>query len=64
MYMACVHMSCSLHSIKSKETRGVKMFPTKTGRDVGMVDGVSDATGSCMERPTGAKSPGTRRCIL
>ena len=45
-----VHMSsCSLHSIKSEETRGVKMFPTKTSRDVGMVDGVSDATGSCME---------------
>ena len=29
------------------------MFPTKTSRDVGMVDGVSDATGSCMEKPTG-----------
>ena len=39
------------------------MFPTKTGRDVGMVDGVSDATGSCMEKTTGEKSPGTRRCI-
>ena len=26
--------------------RGVNMFPTKTGRDVEMVDGVSDATGS------------------
>ena len=26
------------------------MFPTKTSRDVGMVDGVSDATGSCMEK--------------
>ena len=25
------------------------MFPTKTSRDVGMVDSVSDATGSCME---------------
>ena len=38
------------------------MFPTKTSRDVGMVDGVSDATGSSMEKPTGGKSPGTR-CI-
>ena len=62
-FMARVHMSCSLHSIKSKETRGVKMFPTKTSRDVGMVDCVSDATGSCMEKPAGGKSPGTRRCI-
>ncbi len=39
------------------------MFPSKTSRDVGMVDGVSDATGSCMEKPTGGKSPGTRRSI-
>ena len=31
------------------------MFPTKTSRDVGMVDGVSDATGSSMEKPTGGK---------
>ena len=46
MYMARVHMSCSLHSIKSKETRGVKMFPTKTSRDVGMVDCVSVVSGS------------------
>ena len=42
--------------------RVVKMFPTKTSRDVGMVDCVSDATGSCMEKPAGGKSPGTRRC--
>ena len=42
MYMVHVHMSCSLHYIKSKETRGVKMFPTETSRDVGMVT-VSDA---------------------
>ena len=34
------------------------MFPTKTSRDVGMVDRVSDATGSSMEKPTGGKSPG------
>ena len=40
--------------------RGVKMFPTKISRDVGMVGGVSDATGSCMEKPTGGKCPGTR----
>ena len=33
------------------------MFPSKTSR-------VSDATGSCMEKPTGEKSPGTRRSIL
>ena len=39
------------------------MFPIITGRDVGMVDGVSDANGGCMEKPFGAKSPGTRRCI-
>ena len=38
------------------------MFPTKTSRYVGMVDGVSDATGSSMEKPTGGKTPGTR-CI-
>ena len=38
------------------------MFPTKTSRDVGMVDGASDATGSSMEKPTGGKSPETR-CI-
>ena len=63
MYTAHVDMSCSLHSIESKETRGVKMFPTKTSRDVGMVDCVSDTTGIGMEKPTGEKSPGTRRCI-
>ena len=63
MYTAHVYISCSLHSIKSKETRGVKMFPTKTSRDVGMVDCVSDATGIGMEKPTGGKCPGTRRCI-
>ena len=40
------------------------MFPTKTSRDVGMVGCVSEATGSCMERTTGGKSPGTRRYIL
>ena len=26
------------------------MFPTKTSRDVGMVDGVSDATGSSIKK--------------
>ena len=40
------------------------MFPSKTSRDVGMVDGASDATGSCMEKPTGGQSPGTRRSIM
>ena len=25
------------------------MFPTQTSRDIGMVNGVSDATGSCMK---------------
>ena len=39
------------------------MFPSKTSRDVGMVDGVSDATGSCMEKTTGGESPETRRSI-
>ena len=39
------------------------MFLSKTIRDVGMVDSVSDATGSCMKKPTGRKSPGTRRSI-
>ena len=39
------------------------MFPTKTNRDVGMVHCVSETTGSCMEKTTGTKSPGTRRCI-
>ena len=32
---------CSLHSIKSRETREVKTFSTKTSRDVGMVPSVS-----------------------
>ena len=55
-YTARVHMtSCSLHSVKSTETRGVKLFPTKTSSDAGMVDCVSDATGSCMEKTTGKK---------
>ena len=36
--------------------KGIKMFPSKTSRDVGLVDGVSDATGSCMENTTGGKS--------
>ena len=40
--------------------RGVKMFATKTSRDVGMVDGVSDATGSSMKKQTDQKSLGTR----
>ena len=31
------------------------MFPTKTSRDVGMVDGVSDATGSSMKKQSGQK---------
>ena len=39
------------------------MIPTETSRDVGMMDGVSDATGSCMEKPTDGKRPGTRKCI-
>ena len=39
------------------------MFPSKTSSDVGMVDGDSDATGSCMEKSTGGKRPGTRRSI-
>ena len=39
------------------------MLPTETSRDVGMVDSVSDATGSRMEKQTGRKGPGTRRCI-
>jgi len=54
--MHCVHA-------KKLMNQGTKMFPSKTSRDVGMVDGVSDATGSCMEKPTGRKSPGTRRFI-
>ena len=60
---ACVCMSCSLQSIKSTETRGVKTFPTKTSRDVGMVHCISETTGSCMEKLTGTKRPRTRRCI-
>ena len=38
------------------------MFPTKTSRDVGMVDGDSDPTGSSMET-TGGRSLGTSRRI-
>ena len=44
--------------------RGVKMFSTKTSRDVGMVDDVSDATGSSMKKQAGLKSPGKRRCSV
>ena len=33
----------------------IKMFPTKTSRDEEMVNCVSDATGSCMEKTTGEK---------
>ena len=40
-----------MHSIKNKETRGGKSFPAKASRDVGMVDSVSDATSSSMEKP-------------
>ena len=53
--MARTNMSCSLHSIKSKETRGVKMFPTKTSTDVAMVDSVSVATAGCMEKQLAEK---------
>ena len=60
LYMARVHMSCSLHYIKSRETKGVIMFSTETSRDVGMVDCVWC---HCTESPTGGKSPGTRMCI-
>ena len=52
--MYCVHS-------KKLIKQGYKNFPSKTSRDVGMVDSVSDATGSCMEKPTGGKSPDTRR---
>ena len=67
MYTAQRHAdmsSCSFHSIKCKDTRGVKMFPTRTSRDVGMVNDVSDTTGSSMKKQTGQKSPGTRRCFV
>ena len=40
------------------------MFPTKASKDVGMVHGVSDATGSRMNKQTGRKCPGTRRCTV
>ena len=36
-------------------TRGVKTFPTKTSGDIGMVNCVSDATGSWMEKQNGGK---------
>ena len=48
-------MSRSLHSIKSTEPRVVKTLPTKTSSDVGIVHGISETTGSCMEEPTGTK---------
>jgi len=38
-------------------TSGVKMVSIKTSRDVGMVL----LSSSCMEKPTGGKSIGTRR---
>ena len=60
----CSHVVMQLALLKRKETRGVKVFPTKTSRDVGMMDGVSDATGSSMKKQTGRKSPGTRRCSV
>ena len=52
-------MMCSWHSIKRTETSGVKMVSTKTSRDVGVVP----LSSSCMEKPTGGKSIGTRRGI-
>ena len=55
-------LAAFLHAYTHKFIRGVKMFSTKTSRDVGMVDSVSDAIISSMERPTSGKSPGTR-CI-
>ena len=36
-------------------TRGVKTFPTKTSGDIGMVNCVSDATGSWIEKQNGGK---------
>ena len=74
VYVTILHLTCMfilkllMHvpSHASYIYKGIKMFPSKTSRDVGMVDGVSDATstGSSMENPTGEKSPGTRRSIL
>ena len=42
--------------------KGRKNVSHITSRDVGMVDGVSDVTGSSMGKTTAGKSPGTR-CI-
>ena len=50
---------CSLHFIKSTETRVVKMFSTKTSRDVGMVQCISHL---CPHGKTNwQKTSGTRR---
>ena len=56
-------MHLALQLAKSKET-GVKMFPTKTSRDVGMVDGVSDATGSSMKKYFELKTRGAPQLKL
>ena len=52
---------CSLQSIKSKETREVKTFSTKTSQDVGMVPSVSKEDVCLHEKSTGGKTSGTRR---
>ena len=53
----CLHdMQLTLHN--KHKTRGVNnVSHKKTSRDVGMVHCVSETTGSCMEKPTGTKSP-------
>ena len=47
-----------LHTKRAYKNKGSKTFSTKTSGDIGMVNCVSDATGSWMEK-RGGKGPGT-----
>ena len=49
---------------RNLECLGEKLPPSRLNpADAGMVHYISETTGSCMEKPTGTKSPGTRRGI-
>ena len=54
-------LQCSLHSIKSEETREVNRVSTKTRRDVGMVSSASEDHTSLHEKLASGKTAGTRR---
>ena len=57
-------LQCSLHSIKSKETRELQKVSTKTSRDVGMVPGASEDHAALHGKLAGGKTAETRRGII